>query len=76
MPEFNAVVEKWTDNYLLQELSKPSVSRRVERSNTNHFMYWNAGEYHQVAQFNYMYFFLITLGIWVSPHYRCIASRI
>jgi hypothetical protein len=44
VPEFNAVAAKWTDEYLSQELSKPTVSRRVERSNTNHFMYWNGGE--------------------------------
>jgi hypothetical protein len=39
VPEINNVVDKWTDEYLLEEMK--SVHPRVEKSTTNHFMFFH-----------------------------------
>ena len=42
VPEFDATAAKWTDSYLANNLG----SYRVEKSKTNHFMFWNGGARH------------------------------
>ena len=41
IPEFNVVVEKWTDQYLSEQM-RTQGSQHVEKSASNHFMFWNA----------------------------------
>jgi len=43
VPEIDAVVKKWSDlDYLHKKLG--SKNYRTEKSDSNHFMYWNAGK--------------------------------
>ena len=41
IPEFNVVVDKWTDQYLSEQM-RTQGSQHVEKSSSNHFMFWNA----------------------------------
>lgn len=41
VPDFSSVSKKWTDEYLSKQFK--SIHPHVEKSNTNHFMYWNIG---------------------------------
>ena len=40
VPELNFVAKKWSDQYLHKVMSKEPI--HVEKSETNHFMYWNS----------------------------------
>jgi hypothetical protein len=40
VPEFNEVVAKWTDEYLISNMESSRVSKRVDRSESNHFKKW------------------------------------
>ena len=44
VPEFDSVVNKWSDDYLTSQFRNSIESRRVEKSRSNHFMYWNANQ--------------------------------
>ena len=41
VPEFDTVRKKWTDEYLIKEMGTESKVH-VERSDSNHFMYWTS----------------------------------
>ena len=51
VPEFDSVVEKWSDDYLISQFHNPIESRRVEKSRSNHFMYWNANQRLNIKNF-------------------------
>lgn len=38
--DFNRVAQLWTDEYLLKALPTNTIRTHVERSDTNHFMFW------------------------------------
>lgn len=44
VPEFDLIADKWSDDYLISQFSNKIESRRVEKSRSNHFMYWNANQ--------------------------------
>lgn len=41
IPDVSYITKKWSDTYLTKELRKETV--HVEKSDSNHFMYWNMG---------------------------------
>lgn len=45
IPEFNQISERWTDQYLSNQM-KTHGTPHVEKSPTNHFMYWNIRGHH------------------------------
>ena len=51
VPEFDSVVDKWTDDYLILQYRNSIESRRVEKSKSNHFMYWNANQRLQIKNY-------------------------
>ena len=49
VPEFDEVVSKWTNEYLSRELAR--MDTHVEKSVSNHFMFWNRGNRDRIKDY-------------------------